>query len=40
VLDIKDKALPLTLLHGRTSDIAEAMRQVLRDAEAYAREEA
>ena len=41
-LDIKynDKPVPLTLLHGRTGEIAEAIHQVLRDAEAYAREEA
>lgn len=41
-LDIKfqDKPVPLTLLHGRAGEIAEAIHQVLRDAEAYVREDA
>lgn len=37
-MDIKlgDKFVPLTLLHGRAGEIAEAMRHVLRDMEAHA----
>jgi len=38
-MDVKygDKFVPLTLLHGRTDGIAEAMRQVVRDMEIYSR---
>lgn len=41
-LDIKqgDKFTPLTLLHGKAGEVAEAMRQVLRDIEEYTQSEA
>lgn len=40
-MDIKldDKFVPLALLHDRTDEIAEAIRQVLRDIDAYAHSE-
>lgn len=38
-MDIKlgDKFLPISVLHGQTTKIAEAIRQVIRDIDAYAR---
>ena len=39
-IDIKhgNKPVPISLLHGHGNEIAEAMRQVMRDVEAYCRE--
>lgn len=40
-LDIKygDKYLPLQIMHGKTPELAEAMRQAIRDIESYLRAE-
>ena len=40
-LDIKygDKYLPLKIMHGKTPELAETMRQAIRDIESYSRAE-